>query len=354
MAGADAGAGGAGADGLEPSDPSLRRGPRLGPTPEEAALALPPAARAAAIDAEVAGLEAAAASLRRLPTEDFEAYEAAGRRFAADKGAAAEARKAFDREAERLAALSEKKSWSDRVVVSQDVQAMIYKYVPIIGPVVGSAFVLGLYLLARLLRGDLTDRLKMMDSEEEKRRRTALREARIAFLEEEVPALVARGAGMPALAKKMAEVNKKLGEKFEISEAELRGTYDACRQLMEAGEDLDSGAGASTAAERILAEQEALERRDGAAAAEGGGDAAQQSAGDAMAEMGKLNTARIRKAVDPKVLDVKKRVRAARRSLKRESKVQLSDEIIFFDDVAGNEQVRGRACVACVCVACVV
>jgi hypothetical protein len=33
-------------------------------------------------------------------------------------------------------------------------------------------------------------------------------------------------------------------------------------------------------------------------------------------------------------------VRAARRSLKRESKVQLSDEIIFFDDVAGNEQVR--------------
>ena len=32
----------------------------------------------------------------------------------------------------------------------------------------------------------------------------------------------------------------------------------------------------------------------------------------------------------------------ARRSLKRESKVQLSDEIIFFDDVAGNEQVRLR------------
>ncbi|KIY91749.1 cell division protease FtsH [Monoraphidium neglectum] len=54
--------------------------------------------------------------------------------------------------------------------------------------------------------------------------------------------------------------------------------------------------------------------------------------------MGKLNTARIRKAVDPKTLDVKKRVRAARRSLKRESKVQLSDEIIFFDDVAGNDQ----------------
>lgn len=30
----------------------------------------------------------------------------------------------------------------------------------------------------------------------------------------------------------------------------------------------------------------------------------------------------------------------ARRSLKRESKVQLSDEIIFFDDVAGNEQAK--------------
>jgi hypothetical protein len=44
-------------------------------------------------------------------------------------------------------------------------QALIYKYVPIIGPIVGSAFVLGLYILARLLRGDLTDRLKMMDSE---------------------------------------------------------------------------------------------------------------------------------------------------------------------------------------------
>jgi hypothetical protein len=57
-------------------------------------------------------------------------------------------------------------------------------------------------------------------------------------------------------------------------------------------------------------------------------------------EMGKLNTARIRKAVDPRILDVKKRVRAARRSLKRESKVVLSDEIIFFDDVAGNEQAK--------------
>lgn len=57
-------------------------------------------------------------------------------------------------------------------------------------------------------------------------------------------------------------------------------------------------------------------------------------------EMGKLNTARIRKAVDPRIMDVKKRVRQARRNLKRESKVVLSDEIIFFDDVAGNEQAK--------------
>jgi len=59
-------------------------------------------------------------------------------------------------------------------------------------------------------------------------------------------------------------------------------------------------------------------------------------------EMGKLNTARIRKAVDPKILEVRASP-AARRSLKRESKVQLSDEIIFFDDVAGNEQAKVSA-----------
>jgi hypothetical protein len=74
-------------------------------------------------------------------------------------------------------------------------------------------------------------------------------------------------------------------------------------------------------------------------------------------EMGKLNTARIRKAVDPRILDVKKRVRQARRSLKRESKVVLSDEIIFFDDVAGNEQAKVRALPAislALCVPCAV
>lgn len=42
-------------------------------------------------------------------------------------------------------------------------QVLIYKWVPIIGPVLGSAFVIGLYVAARLLKGDLTDRMKMMD-----------------------------------------------------------------------------------------------------------------------------------------------------------------------------------------------
>lgn len=45
-------------------------------------------------------------------------------------------------------------------------------------------------------------------------------------------------------------------------------------------------------------------------------------------------------ATDPKILEVKKRVRDVRRKLKRESKVQLSDEIIFFDDIAGNKQAK--------------
>lgn len=45
-------------------------------------------------------------------------------------------------------------------------------------------------------------------------------------------------------------------------------------------------------------------------------------------------------AVDPRIMDVKRRVRAARRKLKRESKVSLSDEVVFFDDVAGNEQAK--------------
>lgn len=39
-------------------------------------------------------------------------------------------------------------------------------------------------------------------------------------------------------------------------------------------------------------------------------------------------------------MDVKRRVRAARRDQKRDSKVGLSDEIIFFDDVAGNARAK--------------
>lgn len=102
------------------------------------------------------------------------------------------------------------------------------------------------------------------------------------------------------------------------------------------------------AAERILAQEDADASRAAAEGAEGGGGEAQGA--DALMEMGKLNTARIRKAVDPKILDVKKRVRAARRSLKRESKVVLSDEIIFFDDVAGNEQAKvGLTLAPCPC-----
>lgn len=75
-------------------------------------------------------------------------------------------------------------------------QALIYKYAPILGPILGAAFIVGLYVLARLIKGDLTDRLKMMSEEEEKKKRQVLKEARIAFLEEEIPALVAKGASL--------------------------------------------------------------------------------------------------------------------------------------------------------------
>lgn len=42
-------------------------------------------------------------------------------------------------------------------------QALIYKYVPIVGPIFGSAFIIGLYMLSRLVKGDLTDRMNMMN-----------------------------------------------------------------------------------------------------------------------------------------------------------------------------------------------
>lgn len=42
--------------------------------------------------------------------------------------------------------------WMDKIIISQDTQATILKYAPIIGPIVGSAAIVALYLLARLIR----------------------------------------------------------------------------------------------------------------------------------------------------------------------------------------------------------
>lgn len=49
-----------------------------------------------------------------------------------------------------------------------------------------------------------------------------------------------------ACRKKAAEVNKKLGDKFEISDSELASTVDACTSLLALGQDLDAGEGATT------------------------------------------------------------------------------------------------------------
>lgn len=40
-------------------------------------------------------------------------------------------------------------------------------------------------------------------------------------------------------------MNKKLGEKFEISEMELLSTIEACSALLAEGQDLDTGEGAT-------------------------------------------------------------------------------------------------------------
>ena len=58
-----------------------------------------------------------------------------------------------------------KTSWMDGIQISQDQQALILRYVPILGPIIGSAFIIGLYMAARLVRGDLTDRMKMVRDE---------------------------------------------------------------------------------------------------------------------------------------------------------------------------------------------
>jgi len=375
----------------EPDDGGARRGPRLGPTHGEVLLGTSgpkgDALREAAADKAADDLRAFVAAAERMPSEDWEARttrlerEAAGMQGAAggrggggggggldgSEPGAGRASAALVSAADEAAAAAaaaaaapgqKKESWADRVVVSQGAQAALARYVPIVGPIVGSAFIVGLYLLARLLRGDLTDRLRMMDAEEEKRRRTALREARIAFLEEELPALVAGGATPAALEARLQEVNKRLGEKFEISALEMQGTVDAVSVILaEGGLDRAAMAAGAGAAERLLRQEEATQRereRDasgGGGGGEGGGSGSGEGGGgegggegggaaDAMADMAKLNTARVRKAIDPRVLDVKKRVRAARRGLKRESKVQLTDEIVFFDDVAGNDEAK--------------
>lgn len=54
-------------------------------------------------------------------------------------------------------------------------------------------------------------------------------------------------------------MNKKLGDKFEISETELLSTVDACKALLEEGQDLDLGEGAT----QVLVQ-------DGGAAVQGG------------------------------------------------------------------------------------
>ncbi|GLI63674.1 hypothetical protein VaNZ11_006712 [Volvox africanus] len=224
--------------------------------------------------------------------------------------------------------------WLDTIQLTNEQQALVLKYVPLLGPVLGSGFILGLYLLARLVKGDLTDRMKMMDLEAEKKKKMALKEARIAFLEEEVPGMVAKGATIDDIRKRCSSINTRLGTKLAIADSELVSTYDACRMLLSEGVDLS--AVSSSAATASLAQMESDERKAAATGAEGGGDEGM----NALMDMSKLNTARIRKATDPKILDVKKRVRDVRRKLKRESKVQLSDEIIFFDDVAGNKQAK--------------
>jgi len=309
-----------------------RRGPRVGPTTLEAAF-MPDleADRREVLAESIEELQAYVDGIERMDTDDWEVYKDAGARGG----------KQDDSRYERAALEAGKpKSWMDNIQISQEMQVLILRYVPIVGPILGSAFIIGLYMASRLVRGDLTDRMKMMSQEDDKKKRTALKEARIAFLEEEVPALVARGASIDDVRKKAAEVNKKLGSKFEISDTELQSTLEACQKLLEEGSDISGAAGSASAADRILAEEEEKDRQAAQKAASEGGDGGEADPANALMEMGKLNTARIRKAVDPRILEVKRRVRQARRGLKRDSKVQLSDEIIFFDDVAGNEQAK--------------
>ncbi|KAJ9526816.1 hypothetical protein QJQ45_017440 [Haematococcus lacustris] len=312
---------------------SRRRGPQVAPTVSQLYL-LPGEEkdRAARVQAQMDATQAELDVAQRMDTEEWDEYLAGGK----------PAFRGETQPGEEPQAQVAKRSWTDNIQISQETQALIIRWVPILGPLLGSAFIIGLYMLSRLVKGDLTDRMNMMNQEDEKRKKSQLKEVRTAFLEEELPALVAKGITLEEAQKRTAAINKRLGAKLQIGEQELASTWEACQLLLKEGADLSGGSTSASAASKLLAEedarQEAAVRQSGA---EGGGDG--QGGGndmDALMEMGKLNTARIRKATDPKIMEVKKRVRQARRALKRESKVQLSDEVIFFDDVAGNAEAK--------------
>eukprot|EP00878_Enallax_costatus_P007340 GHUV01007686.1.p1 GENE.GHUV01007686.1~~GHUV01007686.1.p1 ORF type:complete len:475 (+),score=150.20 GHUV01007686.1:517-1941(+) len=165
---------------------NMRRGPRLGPSFTEQVLAAEPEVRAELVEQLQADYDRVIGNLERADTEEWDVYTG-------------KVSRPKEYREVKEAPQEVKKGWADKIIVSQDMQVLIYKWVPIIGPVLGSAFVIGLYIAARLLKGDLTDRMKMMDEGEEKRKRTALKEARIAFLEEEIPALVARNTDMATI-----------------------------------------------------------------------------------------------------------------------------------------------------------
>ncbi|KAJ9527710.1 hypothetical protein QJQ45_025987 [Haematococcus lacustris] len=312
---------------------SRRRGPQVAPTVSQLYL-LPGEEkdRAARLQAQMDATQAELDVAQRMDTEEWDEYLAGGK----------PAFRGETQPGEEPQAQVAKRSWTNNIQISQETQALIIRWVPILGPLLGSAFIIGLYMLSRLVKGDLTDRMNMMNQEDEKRKKSQLKEVRTAFLEEELPALVAKGITLEEAQKRTAAINKRLGAKLQIGEQELASTWEACQLLLKEGADLSGGSTSASAASKLLAEedarQEAAVRQSGA---EGGGDG--QGGGndmDALMEMGKLNTARIRKATDPKIMEVKKRVRQARRALKRESKVQLSDEVIFFDDVAGNAEAK--------------
>lgn len=66
---------------------------------------------------------------------------------------------------------------------------------------------------------------------------------------------MAKGVSLAEVKAKSKAVNSKLGSKFEISETELEGTYEACSKLLREGADISGVAGSSNAAARILAEE---------------------------------------------------------------------------------------------------